>query len=840
MINLHIILNPKRMIEKTTKPSKLKKTLMIIVGIILLMLLIFPFALDFYLKRKLPDLINDKTAYNLKLDNFNLSLFSGDLTANNIFINNKNAKDSTVTQINGTVKELKIEDFSIWKAVFSKTYKAQDVVLSDPNIAIVFAPKKDKKNKKKKKLDIALENIIVSNGNVQIQNENRKTLFNGQNVNIKLTDIQQSEDDSKIPIAFKEFKIDAQNVIITANDFYQINAEKISAKNKTLEILGFHLNPIQNAKNYNAKNIFDFASEKLSAKNFVINQDSLIVDEIDFVKPDLKVTSTGKKTVEEKAEKKKEMNLKIGLKNINFSQGKILILQANQQKTASIDNFNFKLSDIVFDKKTVKEKIPFRFTNHNIEAENIYLKANQFQALKIEKIKSENQDITIDKFQMIPLGKSIHKDILDIKTDKILITKNQSKYIGQKLNLNFAGIDVVNPKIIIHSPKYKSIEKKKAEATPDFQALIGKFNIINGQFRQYSDGKEKLSVAKFDVNLNQIKSDKNILKQDIPFEIKSRLITAKNINLDAGKHYRLKVASFKNHGTQTDLQNFEFLPKYSRKAFSKVIAKEEDLYTIRTKHIAITDKDSKIGKNTVINLDKIIIDNLDCNIYHDLAPPDDNAVRYMFSKKLRDVKFPLFVNQIQIRNSDLTYEEDAENANKPGKLTFDDFNATIKNVNNTKIKGLPTIITVDSDFKFYGTAPTTVTWKFDVKDLNDKFTIVGNIQKLSADNVNLFVRPYLNVTLDGKIDYVKFDYYGSSVGIAGKFYFKYKDMYVNFLNKKNGKERKVLTTVANWFVRNESTGEPEHVNIEKKRDPERSFFNMLWQGIMEGLKKYVI
>ncbi|WP_313101476.1 hypothetical protein [Epilithonimonas sp.] len=139
------------MIEKTTRPSKLKKTLMIIGGIILLLLLIFPFALDFYLKRKLPDLINDKTAYNVKLDDFNMSLFSGKLTANNIFSTNKNAKDSTVTQINGTVKELKIEDFIIWKAVFNKTYKAKDVVLSDPNIAVVFAPKKDKKNEKKKK-----------------------------------------------------------------------------------------------------------------------------------------------------------------------------------------------------------------------------------------------------------------------------------------------------------------------------------------------------------------------------------------------------------------------------------------------------------------------------------------------------------------------------------------------------------------------------------------------------------------------------------------------------------------------------------------------------------------
>jgi len=92
------------------------------------------------------------------------------------------------------------------------------------------------------------------------------------------------------------------------------------------------------------------------------------------------------------------------------------------------------------------------------------------------------------------------------------------------------------------------------------------------------------------------------------------LITAKDINLDSGKHYRLKLVSLKNQGKETDLQNFEFLPKYSRKAFSEVIAKEEDHYIIRTKHIASTNKDSKIGKNAIINLDKIIINNLDCNI----------------------------------------------------------------------------------------------------------------------------------------------------------------------------------------------------------------------------------
>lgn len=825
---------------KSTQPSKLRKTLIITGITILVLLLIFPFALNFYLKRKLPDLINAKTPYELQLKQFDLDLLSGNLTAEKIKIRNKNPKDTAVAQINGEIKELKINDFGIWKAIINKTYKAENLVLTDADIRVNLPKKRDNKNKTSKKTDIQLENIIVSNANINITKGEKKTLFNGKNVNIKLTDIKQSDDESKLPVAFREFKMDAENVLVMTNEFYEVNAKKISAKSKLLSISQFHLKPIQNPKNYNAKNIFDFAADELVAKNFIVNQDSLIVDDIDFTKPNLKVTSTGKKMVESKTEKDKKVSLKIGLKNVRFSQGKILVLQSNLQKTASVDNFDFKLSNIIFDKNTVKEKIPFRFTNHNIQAENIYLKTDALQALKIGKIKSENQDISIDDFELIPLGKSIHKDVLDIRTDKILIIKNQSKYIGQQLNLNFAGINVVNPKIKLFSAKHPSKTQKKKESNYDFKALIGKLNIVNGQFRQFSEGKEKLSVGTFDISLNEIKSDKNIAKSDLPFLIKSRLINAKNINVDAGKHYRLKLASLKNSGKQTDLHNLEFLPKYSRKAFSKVISKEEDLYTIRTKSVSIIDKDSKIGKNTVINLNKIIINNLNCNIYHDLAPPDDNSVRYLFSKKLRAVKFPLFVNEIQLQNSQLTYEEDAVNGNKPGKLTFDDFNATIKNVNNTKIKGLPTLITVNSDFKFYGTAPTTVTWKFDVKDLDDKFTIVGNIQKLSVDNVNLFVRPYLNITLDGKIDYLKFDYYGSNAGIAGKFYFKYQDMYVNFLNKKNGKERKVLSTVANWFVKNESKGEPDYVIIDKKRDPERSFFNMLWQGIMEGLKKYVI
>lgn len=835
LIITHLQMMEKKLLKKRTPRKRI--ILWTFIGFVTL-LAIFPFALDFYLQKKLPDLINEKTPYKVVLKDFNLSLLKGNLTVNDLEINTKNPKDQYITQINGKIKNLNIKDVNIWKAVFSKTYHADQFTLTDSDIKIKLAALKKDQKPSNKKIDLHINNIALHNVNADVENGRGKTVFKGQRINVNLKDIKQSADGNKIPIAFSEFKIDAKNVQIGVNEFYEINAKKIDAANKTLQLVQFHLKPIQAVAQYNSKNVFDFSTQNLTAKDFNISQDSLIVSDITFTQPDLKVYSTGKNTVD-KSNNSKEIDLKIGLKNITFQKGKINVFQVNKEKTASVENFNFKMSDIVFDKNTVKEKIPFRFTKHDIEAENIYFKADQLQAVKIKSIASRNANITIDGFQVLALGKSNIKDVFSVSTDQIKILNNKSRFIGQKLDIKLDGIEVNNPSVQITSATKNKKKNQKDTTPPPFTAHIGFIRINNGKVSQKKQNIEKLAVEKIDLKLDKIFSDTELFKKDIPFKTEKNYVDAKNIRLDAGKYYYLKVAEIKSTGKNTDISEFNYLPKYSRAGFSKVIAKESDLYTIKVKKINIKDHNTQLGKNSSIDLSKISIDGLHCNIYHDLAPPDDIAVRYLFSKKLRDVKIPLFIKEISIKNSDLEYEEDAEKSNIPGKLTFNNFQALITNVNNAKIKGRPTVINTDASFDFYGKAETKVNWKFDVKDLADKFTIKGDVQKLSADNVNLFVRPYLNITLDGNIDYLKFDYYGSKDGIAGKFYFKYNDMYVNFLNKK-GNERKFLNTIANWFVKNESKGEPGHVVIDKKREPERSFFSMLWQGIMEGLKKYLI
>ncbi|WP_027388215.1 DUF748 domain-containing protein [Chryseobacterium gregarium] len=820
------------------KPGKWKKTILIILGILIILVLVFPFLLNIYLKHKLPELINEKTPYRIVLKDFDLDLYQGNISAHSVVVHTKATNDLAVTRIEGSVKSLQIEDFGIWKAIFSKSYHVKNIQLIDPDIQVALGRAKKKKNPAQKKTDFEAGNILVTNGNISVKDAGQKDIFNGRNVNINLTEIRQSKDASKLPVSFKDFKIDAHEVVVTVNDFYQIFAKQINAKNKQLSISGFHLKPIESPGLYNAKNVFDLKVSQLLAENFIIDQDSLIIENTRFTKPQLIVTSTDKKTVKENP---KEVNLKIGIKNFDIRQGSVLVQQKNKVKTASVDNFRLNLNDIVFDKNTVKQKVPFAFSGHNIELENIYFMTDPLQAVSIGKISSDNDDIFLDDVQFRALGKSSTKDVFNIKTKKIELLKNTSRFAGQQFQLKFAAVNVYRPDIEMMAAdhKKKASGTKKA-AAPDLLANLGVVNIINGTFSQKSRGADKIKVGNFNIKLNSVTTDKNILKESIPFHVKKQLVTANKIDVDAGKYYRLKVDAIKNTGKLTQVTDFGFLPKYSREKFNRMIAVEEDLYTIKVKSINITDRNSIFGNNTAIDLDRIVFDGVNCNIFHDLAPPDDIGVRYMFSKKLRDVKFPLFIKQIDIKNSRLAYEEVAEKAQIPGKITFENFNASIYNVNSAKMKGRPTMVKVDSHFKLFGDADTKVQWQFDVANQNDDYAINGMINDLSVENANLFVRPYLNVSLDGKIHYLKFDYKGNSKNIGGNFYFKYSDMNVNFMNKNTGKERKLLSAIANIFVKNDSKGEPSHVEVAIERDPNKSFFNTLWQGIMEGLKKYLI
>ena len=133
-----------------------------------------------------------------------------------------------------------------------------------------------------------------------------------------------------------------------------------------------------------------------------------------------------------------------------------------------------------------------------------------------------------------------------------------------------------------------------------------------------------------------------------------------------------------------------------------------------------------------------------------------------------------------------------------------------------------------------------VNWNFDTSDLRDNFTIGGYINDLPANDINPFIKPYMNITATGTITSLNYNFKGNNDIMNGKFKITHKDLKVSLLDKDTKEKKKFLSGVANLLVKKDSQKFPESVDIYVDRNKERSFFNFYWKGIEDGLKKTLL
>ena len=197
------------------------------------------------------------------------------------------------------------------------------------------------------------------------------------------------------------------------------------------------------------------------------------------------------------------------------------------------------------------------------------------------------------------------------------------------------------------------------------------------------------------------------------------------------------------------------------------------------------------------------------------------------------------MKNLNIRNSNLVYEEDLPNGNKPGKLTFSQFNLNAQNLNSNK-SFKNTVVPIKIHTQFMNVAPMKVNWSFDTANLQDDFSISGQINDLPAESINAFVTPYSHKKVEGNIHEVRFNFKGNRTEISGNYTMKHENLKVTVLDEKTRKEKKLMSAVTNLIVRTNSKSETENVVVHTTRNPTKSFFNLLWRGVEEGLKKTLV
>ncbi|MCG9791183.1 DUF748 domain-containing protein [Flavobacterium algicola] len=409
--------------------------------------------------------------------------------------------------------------------------------------------------------------------------------------------------------------------------------------------------------------------------------------------------------------------------------------------------------------------------------------------------------------------------------------------VNNKLSLG--DLNLLKPKINYY-PYLKIVkEKDSSSKSKSMQFItIDDFTITEGNLIIMQDKKDsiKVSIANYDLEISDATIDLKSMNK-LPFDLADVSVTAQKIFSSGSDYETFQVDSLNIEDNNAVITNFQIIPRFSKKELSKQLSKERDYIKLNIPKINLEKIAIQLGNNRLsVGSDSLRIEDPNLEIYRDKMLPDDETIKSLYSKSLRNLNFDLDIKQTKINNAYISYAELIEADKEAGKLFFKNVNATLDHLSNLK-ESKKTEIKVNSSFM--GKAPLELNWSFDVNNKSDAMFVTGSILRLPAAELNPFFKPNLNVQTEGTLQQMYFTFSGNNTVSKGEMKMKYDDFKFEILRKDSSKVNKLLTAIGNVFIKKDS--EDENVKdfrfgeIEAERDPTKSFFNYLWINVKSGV-----
>ncbi|RDI08292.1 hypothetical protein [Flavobacterium sp. AG291] len=431
------------------------------------------------------------------------------------------------------------------------------------------------------------------------------------------------------------------------------------------------------------------------------------------------------------------------------------------------------------------------------------------------------------------------------KIERIEVNNFSLLALLRKNQIAVSEVIIIKPDVTLFFRKEKYDPQKDFVKPFENTISTGKLIIKNGEFKMLDSlQKPSVKVANISFELTNIKVDSTTLKKDIPVRYRDYTLKCDSLFFDMGKHYTITANKLSTTDSKLSLENFRMTPKQSREQFTRMQPKELDQFNLSAKKISIPNLDWGYFRDTLyVHTPKITLDGIYANIYRSKEPADDYTRKKLYSEMLRSLKFDLDVKQFDIKNTIIEYEEQLTFSKPAAKVSFSKFDAKIKNIysltGHKNQKKLPATV-LDVKCLFMKSSPLRVTWSFNIPDKSDAFTIMGHLQNIDAQKTDAITMPLMNARTDGHIKEVKFNFNGNLRHGSGPFAINYDDLKVDILKKDGKKENKLVSTIANTIVKNDSDDKLKETHVEVDRIQHKSVFNFLWRFTEQGLKQSVL
>lgn len=469
------------------------------------------------------------------------------------------------------------------------------------------------------------------------------------------------------------------------------------------------------------------------------------------------------------------------------------------------------------------EKIEVSLWSRNIHASTLLVHPKNQPKDSKNGLFSKIESITIEHFNIWDLAFNdvIQAESIIINKPRVILYKKGEKLINDSKNINK---QIVEPfrKIVSVSNIYLN------DGTVDVVSL--------------DNDKPILSVKKIILKLEGILITDATLKEKIPIQYKRYALIIDSLFYRPSAFYHINIGKISTEKNFLKINNFSHLPQFNRRDFTKRLDKEKDIYTLKFDSAQVAKMDWGFKNDRFFfKANSVVINHFDANIYRGKMPKDDLSKKYLYNHLLRNIKFPLQIDTLQVLKSKLVYEEEKDFSKGPGVLNFDKFNLQATNLRSGFGLKKTNDVKIKVNCVFMKTSPLDVDWSFNVLDKNDSFHIQGVISNFDVAAMGRFSKPYMNASFIGVFNKYRFNFYGNDNIAKGNASLDYDDLKVKLYKKKKPeKEAKLKSAIVNLLVKNDSNEKSKTADVELERIQEKSFYNFLWRSIAESLKKILI
>lgn len=415
--------------------------------------------------------------------------------------------------------------------------------------------------------------------------------------------------------------------------------------------------------------------------------------------------------------------------------------------------------------------------------------------------------------------------------------------VNSKISLN--SITVEKPIVQYSHDDNRKTNSDESNVFGDFKTAINldKLVITDADIIILKAATDSLLLSCPDLNFEISKVKLNLAKTlaESKFEFIDFQLKAQQLTYNLNDYEALKIDSIMVSDDSARFNKVSLKTKYSKSELSQKRAVERDHYNVNIKEITLKDMAIVLNPDFSFNSSLVKLTEPEASIYRDKRLLDDHKEKPLYSKSLRALGFKLGLDEVEIQNGKLIYEERVKSGNQSGSLRFSKMQVNVKNLGNRYAETEATEIIIAANFM--EATPLKVSWNFMVQDSSDHFIFEADLGYFKAETINPFSVPNLSARFTGELNQTYFTISGGPQVANIDLKMKYEDFKVTLLDDEGKEEKKFLSGLVNIFIKKNSASGSEGYRYgyadEVERDQTKSVFNFIWLNTQEALRSAI-